>query len=82
VRAHQAYYPVWTLCRVLGVSPSGFYAYVKRPPSRRAVEDAGLLKRIEHFHGRSRGTYGAPRIHRDLREEDAVRVGPQCCRPG
>ncbi len=75
VRAHQAKYPVRTLCRVLGVSPSGYYAYVKRPASRRAVEDAGLLERIEHFHARSRGTYGAPRIHRDLREEDAVRVG-------
>ena len=77
VRAHQAIYPVRTLCRVLGVSPSGYYAYVKRPPSRRAVEDAGLLERIEHFHARSRGTYGAPRIHRDLREEDEVRVGPK-----
>jgi putative transposase len=60
---------------VLGVSPSGYYAYVRRPPSRRAVEDAGLLERIEHFHARSRGTYGAPRIHRDLREEDEVQVG-------
>ena len=75
MRAHQAHYPVRTLCRVLGVSPSGYYAYVKRPPSRRSVEDAGLLERIEHFHARSRGTYGAPRIHRDLREEDAVQVG-------
>ncbi|MGB8329847.1 MAG: IS3 family transposase [Polyangiales bacterium] len=75
VRAHQAIYPVRTLCRVLGVSPSGYYAYVKRPRSRRAVEDAGLLERIEHVHARSRGTYGAPRIHRDLREEDTVRVG-------
>ena len=75
MRAHQAHYPVRTLCRVLGVSPSGYYAYVRRPPSRRAVEDAGLLERIEHFHARSRGTYGAPRIHRDLREEDEVQVG-------
>ena len=75
MRAHQAIYPVRTLCRVLGVSPSGYYAYVKRPPSRRAVEDAGLLERIEHFHARSRGTYGAPRIHRDLVEEDEVQVG-------
>ena len=75
MRAHQDRYPVRTLCKVLGVSPSGFYAYVKRPPSARAVQDAALLDRIEHYHARSRGTYGAPRIHRDLREEDDVCVG-------
>ena len=75
MKAHQAHYPVRTLCQVLGVSPSGYYAYVKRPPSRRAVEDAGVLERIEHFHVRSRGTYGAPRIHRDLCEEDEMRIG-------
>ena len=64
-----------TVCTLLGVSPSGYYAYLRRPASRRAVEDAGLLERIEHFHTRSRGTYGAPRIHRDLAEEDELRIG-------
>ena len=63
------------MCKVLGVSPSGFYAYIGRPPSRRAVQDAELLERIAHYHERSRGTYGAPRIHRDLLEEDGLRVG-------
>ena len=75
MKAHQASLPVRTMCKVLGVSASGFYAYVQRAPSRRAVEDAALLERIEHFHERSRGTYGAPRVHRDLAEEDGVRVG-------
>jgi putative transposase len=74
VKAHQAIFPVGTMCRLLGISRSGFYAYVSRKPSRRAVEDATLLERIEAFHARSDGTYGAPRIHMDLREEDGVRV--------
>lgn len=69
MKAHQAIYPVRMLCRLLGVSPSGFYAYRLRPPSRRSVEDAALTERIETFHARSRGTYGAPRIKADLKEE-------------
>jgi putative transposase len=74
VKAHQARYPVRTLCKLLGVSPSGFYAYVDRAPSRRAVKDAALTERIEALHARSRGTYGSPRIHADLVEEE-VHVG-------
>ena len=62
------------MCEVLGVSPSGYYAHVRRGPSRRAVEDAALTEQIEKFHSRSRGTYGAPRIHRDLQDAD-IRVG-------
>lgn len=62
------------MCRLLGVSPSGFYAYVDRGPSRRAIEDAALLERIEAYHARSRGTYGSPRIHLDLLAE-GIRVG-------
>jgi hypothetical protein len=60
---------------VVGISLSGYYACVKRPPSRRAVEDAALLERSKQFHACSRGTYGAPRIHRGLREKDEARLG-------
>jgi putative transposase len=56
------------MCRVLGVSLSGFYAWVRRPPSERARHDAVLLTRIRTSHTRSAGTYGAPRIHADLRD--------------
>jgi putative transposase len=65
------------MCRVLGVSTSGYYAWRKRGPSERALEDAALRERIRASHERSRGTYGAPRIHRDLREdeEDPRKVG-------
>ena len=74
MRAHQADYPVRLMCRLLAVSASGFYAWCRRVPSRRAIEDAALTARVEAIHERSFGTYGAPRIHAELRD-DGVRVG-------
>jgi putative transposase len=74
VRAHQASFPVATQCRVLGVSTSGYYAWLKRPPSRRSQEAAKLLHEIRASHGRSRQTYGSPRVHGDL-SEAGWRVG-------
>jgi putative transposase len=74
VKANQVTYPIATMCRTLGVSPSGYHAWTNRPPSKRTVEDAALSERIKTFHARSRGTYGAPRIHMDLSEE-GIRVG-------
>jgi len=62
------------MCRVLGVSTSGYYAWLKRLPSARAGTDGGLLDQIKAFHKRSDGTYGVPRIHEDLREA-GFRVG-------
>lgn len=64
--AHQAVYPIATMCRVLGVSPSGYYAWTKRLPSRRAASDAALTESIRAAHAASHGTYGAPRIQVDL----------------
>jgi putative transposase len=54
------------MCRVLDVSTSGYYAWRKRRLSRRAQEDESLLKEIRKIHKRSKGTYGAPRIHAQL----------------
>jgi putative transposase len=62
------------MCRVFGVSPSGFYAWNSREPSARALEDARLTARIRFYHARSRGAYGAPNILEDLRDE-GIRVG-------
>jgi putative transposase len=74
VIAHQAEHPVATQCRVLGVSVSGFYAARDRAPSVRDLEDSALVGRIRELHEASRGTYGSPRIHADLKAE-GVRVG-------
>jgi putative transposase len=54
------------MCRVLGVSPSGYYAWRKRPLSPRARADVALTAEIQAIHRDSRGTYGAPRIHAEL----------------
>jgi putative transposase len=74
VRAHQATFPVATQCRVLGVSTSGYYAWLKRAPSRRSQEEAELVQGIRASHERSRQTYGSPRVHEDL-SEAGWRVG-------
>ena len=67
MKANQAAHSVTTMCRVLGVSASGYYAWQGRAPSARTRQDAALLEQIRAFHRQSRGTYGTPRIHRDLR---------------
>jgi putative transposase len=63
---HQASYPVTTMCHVLGVCRSGYYAWRKREPSARSKANAALLETIQAIHEESDGTYGAPRIHADL----------------
>jgi putative transposase len=69
VEQERAGFPVATMCRVLGVSPSGFWAWTGRPPSARARSDAALTSQIRRIHARSRGTYGMPRVHAELRYE-------------
>lgn len=64
--AHQAFHHVAPMCRTLGVSPSGYYAWRKRPLSPRARADVELTAQIQVIHRESRGTYGAPRIHAEL----------------
>jgi len=68
VSANQAVYPIRSVSRVLGVSPSGFYAWRKRPPSKREQADDMLTQEIKKIHQKSKGTYGAPRIHAELAE--------------
>ena len=66
---HQAVHPIATMCRLLEVSTSGYYAWLKREPSDRAISDAALLERIKAIHQKSRGTYGVPRVHAELKAE-------------
>jgi putative transposase len=74
IDAEKARWPVDRLCHVLGVSRSGFYAWKARPLCRRQREDAPLAVRIAGVHRRSRGRYGSPRVHAELRAQ-GVRVG-------
>ncbi len=67
IAAEKALYPVAVLCSVLGVSSSGFYAWRKRRPSQRAKADARLAVEVRLAHKRGRGTYGSPRVHRELK---------------
>ena len=57
------------LCRALGVSTSGYYAWRSRRPSQRAESDQALQRRITTIHAESRGIYGSPKIHQQLRQE-------------
>jgi putative transposase len=74
IEAERARFSVPLMCRILGGSRSGYYAWKNRPPSARAKADAALTEQIRHIHQRSRGTYGAPRIHAELRFE-GIRCG-------
>jgi putative transposase len=74
VSENQAAFPIATMCRLLGVSPSGYYAWTKRQPSRRSQTDAALVAEIRAAHATSRGIYGVPRIHIDLAAK-GIRVG-------
>jgi hypothetical protein len=58
MRANRARWPVATMARLLGVSTSGYYAWLVREPSRQSRSDAQLLTRIRTLHASSRGTYG------------------------
>ncbi len=69
VHAEKATHAVRCLCRVLHVTPSGYYAWATRPPSRRHREDVQLKARIRAIHTASRGTYGSPRIYEQLRQD-------------
>ncbi len=69
IAVEKANHAVVMLCRVLGVSRSGYYAWRERPASARTRSNLMLTDRIRTIHERSRGTYGAPRIHAELRYE-------------
>lgn len=72
IAEHRGWYEVAMMCRVLGVSKSGFYAALRRPPSARQLRREALLVEIKEVHAASRGTYGSPRVYQDLK---ARRIG-------
>ena len=68
IQLHQEQYSVKTMCRLLNVTRSGYYAWLKEPISNRAQEDARLVRLIRASFVASHGIYGAPRVFLDLRE--------------
>lgn len=66
VDAQKALYPIAMLCRVMGVSRSGYYRWKTAPPSQRSLEDAKLKPLIASIHEKSDETYGSPRIREEL----------------
>lgn len=75
IEAERASFSVQFMCRMLGVSRSGYYDWRDREPSRRDRENAALTEKIEEIHQRSRRTYGSPRVHAELRS-----LGVRCSR--
>lgn len=76
IAAEKARYPVRLLCRCLGVTRSGYYAWAQRRPSPRALRDGHLIHRLRLVHAIHRRVYGRPRLHRALRDE-GVRISPK-----
>jgi len=75
IHAARATYPITVRCRVLRVARAAYYAWARRGVSARAQADAALATQIAAAHARSRRTYGAPRIHAELRAQ-----GIRCAR--
>jgi putative transposase len=75
ISAEKARTPVSVRCELLGVSRSGFYDWLRRAPSDRALSDAWLTEKIKAIHQANRGVYGARRVHAELRLAQGVRVG-------
>lgn len=69
MKQNQAVFPIRAMCRVLGLSPSGYYAWLQRPASARTRTNERLRSEIRRIHRFSRGTYGRPRLHAELRDE-------------
>jgi putative transposase len=67
IRGHVAAFPVQVMCEALGVSRSGYYAWAGRPESARAAADRDLAAEVRVAHEASRGRYGSPRVHAELR---------------
>lgn len=69
IAAHRDEYPVTLMCAALELSPSGFYAAQRRAPSARTTADEALRVQVRTAHTKSRRTYGAPRVHQELRAQ-------------
>ena len=72
IQQHCGQFAVATLCNVMQVTRSGYYAWLKRPKSNRSTQNEQLVKQIKDIHQQSRQTYGSPRIHDGLKDQGVV----------
>jgi putative transposase len=68
IKEHRQEFRLLSMCRVLKVHRSGYYAWLKEPQSPRALENAKLSEQIRYYYDQSMGIYGSPRIYHDLKE--------------
>ena len=80
MNANQAKVAVHRMCRVLEVSPSGYYAWLDRMPSKRSIDDAVLVERIRAIHAESDATYGMPRVRAELIDQGVKVNGKRVAR--
>ncbi|MDM7926802.1 MAG: IS3 family transposase [bacterium] len=80
MRENQEAFPVTKICQALKVSPSGYFSWLHRVPSRRATENERLLERIQVIHQETRKTYGSPRITDCLKDEGIMVSRPRIAR--
>ena len=70
MKDHSSLFAIEKMCKVLNVSRSGYYSWLKNKPSKREVENKEILHQIRQIHNESRKTYGSPRITAELRSRD------------
>ena len=71
IQAQKACFPVEFMCEHLGVSRSGFYAWTRRAKSARQQQNEQLAEEVAQVHRDSRGRYGSPRVHAEMKARDA-----------
>ena len=72
IQSNQGIFSVSRMCEIMGVSPSAYYDWLKRPVSARSLEDRRLGEKVKKFRAKSRETYGARLIRQDLVEDDEL----------
>jgi putative transposase len=72
IQQHAGSLPVRTMCQVLQVGPSGYYAWTRRVPRQREIKRLQVVESIRSVHLQSRGAYGAPRVHQALRKQGVI----------
>jgi len=74
IHTEKVNFPVKVLAEVLNVNRTAYYAWARRPASKREIEDRDLTRKIKEIHAANRGVYGAPRIHAELRIAHGIKV--------